>query len=167
MAGSSTANDNGPSAQVQASNLNGRRGKRKGTAFWLVFFALCVTTFLAALELVRPLFTVLPFSYKPSFQTSVSTALPTISHDLSLDTSFVWVGNAYSLASTACFPLSGALAQVWGRKSIMLGSIVLFAVGSALAGAAKNAAMIISGRSMCFRSQRMCMYRSESACCCL
>lgn len=67
---------------------------KKGLKFWLIVLSLCLSIFLSALEL-----------------TAVSTALPVIIHDLQ-GGDFVWVGTAYSLASTAFLPLSGGVAEV-------------------------------------------------------
>ncbi|TFY74418.1 hypothetical protein EWM64_g9593, partial [Hericium alpestre] len=104
-----------------------RRGK--GSAFWLTFAAIIMSIFLSALDL-----------------TAVSTALPTITKKLNGGSDFSWVGSAYALASTAVLPLSGKLADVFGRKPVMLASIVFFAVGSALAGAAQSMNMLIAAR---------------------
>lgn len=60
---------------------------------------------------------------------------------------FTWVGTAYTLSSTAFQPLSGALADIFGRRPCMLGALTLFALGSALCGAAKDMPMLIAGRS--------------------
>ena len=79
--------------------------------------------------------------------TSVSTALPTITRDLQL-TEFVWVGAAYALASAAWIPLCGNFAEIFGRRSTMIASVTLFAVGSAMCGAAKDSATIIAGRTV-------------------
>ncbi|KAG8899736.1 hypothetical protein FRB99_006465 [Tulasnella sp. 403] len=87
-----------------------------GLRFWLVFLSMMVSTVLSALDL-----------------TSVSTALPTIVDSLH-GTDFVWVGSAYTLGSTALLPMSGGLAQTFGRKPVVLGSLVLFALGSGLSG---------------------------------
>ncbi|KAJ6510795.1 MFS general substrate transporter [Mycena sanguinolenta] len=103
---------------------------RKGLAFWPIFLSLCISLFVSALEL-----------------TTVSTALPTISSNLRLsDSAFVWIGTAYSLASTAFLPLSGGLAEIFGRQHALLLSIGLFAVGSALCGAATDGSVLIAGR---------------------
>lgn len=106
-------------------------GTKKTTAFWLSFVAIIVSIFLSALDL-----------------TAVATALPTITEQLNGGDNFVWVGSAYALASTAILPLSGRLADIFGRKPIMLISIGFFAVGSALAGSAQNMNMMIAARTI-------------------
>ncbi|KAF7340868.1 MFS general substrate transporter [Mycena sanguinolenta] len=105
---------------------------RKGLTFWLIFLSLCISLFVSALEL-----------------TTVSTALPIISASLRLsDSAFVWIGTAYSLASTAFLPLSGGLAEIFGRQHALLLSIGLFAAGSALCGAATDGSVLIAGRAV-------------------
>ena len=108
----------------------GTRPPKRGLRFWIILFALCLTLFLSALEL-----------------TAVSTALPTIVAELN-GNDFVWVGAAYALASSAILPMTGGLAQLFGRKPAVLGSIAFFAVGSALCGAAHNMNMMIAGRTV-------------------
>ncbi|KAG8946150.1 hypothetical protein FRC04_012005 [Tulasnella sp. 424] len=98
--------------------------------FWLIFIALMVTSFLSAIDL-----------------TSVSTALPTIVEDLD-GTDFAWVGSAYALGSTAILPLIGGLAQIFGRRPIVIGSILFFALGSGLCGGANGMSMLIAGRTI-------------------
>lgn len=107
-------------------------GFKKGSAFWLTFLALIVSIFLSALDL-----------------TALGTALPTIVADLGGGEDFSWVGSAYALSSTAILPLSGSLADIFGRRPVMLGAIIFFALGSALNGAAQNMNMLIAGRSKC------------------
>ncbi|KAJ7644807.1 iron permease [Roridomyces roridus] len=104
----------------------------KSRAFWLSFLALMVSVFLSALDMA-----------------AVGTALPTIARALNDEKGeYIWVGTAYTRSSTAVIPLSGNLADVFGRKIIMLGSIAVFAVGSALAGAARNMDMMIAARGI-------------------
>lgn len=107
-----------------------RTKPKKGSAFWLSFVAVVMSIFLSALDL-----------------TAVATALPTITKDLNGGDDFTWVGSAYALSSTAILPLSGSLADIFGRKPIMLISIALFAIGSAIAGASQNMNMLIAARS--------------------
>ena len=78
-------------------------------------------------------------------QTATATALPTIVEELH-GTDFIWAGNAYLIASTAILPLVGNLASAFGRKPALLGSIIIFAISSTIAGAAKNMTMVIAGR---------------------
>ncbi|KAI0630968.1 iron permease [Trametes polyzona] len=103
----------------------------KGWRFWIIFVALCVSLFLTALDLA-----------------SVSTALPSIIHDLGGTDSFVWVSSAYTLACTAVLPMSGRLADLFGRQDVLLVGILFFGVGSAVAGAAKSMGMLIAGRTI-------------------
>lgn len=79
--------------------------------------------------------------------TGVAITLPTITEDLNGGDDFVWVGSAYSLASTAILPLTGGLADIFGRKPIIMIAVLLFSLGSALAGAAQNMNMMIGARS--------------------
>ncbi|KAJ7701234.1 iron permease [Mycena rosella] len=112
--------------------LESPKSTGKPRAFWLCFVAIMVAVFLSALDL-----------------TAIGTALPTIANALN-DTKgdYIWVGSAYALSSTAFIPLSGNLADVFGRKPIMLISITVFAIGSALAGASQNMPMMIGARSI-------------------
>lgn len=53
----------------------------------------------------------------PSIQTIVSTSLPTIVTDLhGTQDEYAWVPVAYLLTQTACQPLYGKLADIFGRK---------------------------------------------------
>src|ERR1700750_306191 len=67
-------------------------------------------------------------------QTIVATALPTIAGDLHGLSHLSWVVTAYILASTASTPLWGKLGDQYGRKIFFQASIVIFLIGSALAG---------------------------------
>ncbi|KAJ7165706.1 iron permease [Mycena crocata] len=105
----------------------GDRPPRKSRAFWMSFLAIMVATFLSALD-----------------QTAVGTALPTIAAALN-DTNgnYIWIGSAYAMSSTAFIPLSGSLANAFGRrqlirKPIILLCIAFFAIGSTLAGASQS-----------------------------
>lgn len=60
---------------------------------------------------------------------------------------FTWVGSAYALASTAFLPMSGGVAQIFGRKPVLLGFLTFFIVGSAICGASTSLNMLIAGRS--------------------
>jgi len=79
-------------------------------------------------------------------QTIVSTALPTIAKDLGGLSHLSWVFTAYMLASTVTVPLYGKLSDIYGRKWFLLGSIVIFLVGSMLAGTASSMLWLIIWR---------------------
>ncbi|KAI0324265.1 iron permease [Cubamyces sp. BRFM 1775] len=102
----------------------------KTASFWLSLLTITIATFLSALD-----------------TSAVSTALPTIVNHFQ-GQQFVWVGSAYTLAGVAILPLSGHLATLFGRRPILLSGLVLFAVGSALCGAATSMAMLIGGRTV-------------------
>ncbi|PCH33069.1 MFS multidrug transporter [Wolfiporia cocos MD-104 SS10] len=104
--------------------------RRKGKTFWMILLALVISFFMVVLE-----------------GAAVGNALPTIAGDLDIE-QFVWIGTAYGLASTALLPLSGGLAQIFGRRPVMLASLVVFAVGGAVSGAANGAGMLFAGRTV-------------------
>ncbi|KAJ6498325.1 major facilitator superfamily domain-containing protein [Mycena vulgaris] len=107
-----------------------RSTSTNGRNFWLVLTALLVSLFLAIME-----------SY------AVSTALPVIVEELQSD-DFLWVASAYGIASTVLLPLSGGLAEIFGRRPVILFSLALFAVGSVIGGAARNMNMLIAARTV-------------------
>ncbi|KAI8712877.1 MFS domain-containing protein [Fusarium sp. LHS14.1] len=80
--------------------------------------------------------------------TIVATAIPTISEDLQSSSGYVWIGASYVLANAACAPTWGTLSDIWGRKSILLATLIIFWVGSLLCGAAVNMTMLIVGRAV-------------------
>ncbi|OBZ69437.1 hypothetical protein A0H81_10667 [Grifola frondosa] len=78
---------------------------------------------------------------------ALTAALPRITNELQ-GTTFVWVGSAYALSGTACIPLSGGLAQLFGRRAVFLGALLIMALGSALCGAAQSMNFLIAGRAV-------------------
>ena len=83
----------------------------------------------------------------PCSQSAVSTALPTIINHFQ-GQQFVWIGSAYTLAGVAFLPLSGHFANLFGRRPILLAGLALFALGSALCGAAPTSSAFIGGRAL-------------------
>ena len=81
-------------------------------------------------------------------QTIVSTALPTIVGDLNGGSRIAWVITAYLLASTVSTPLWGKLGDQYGRKIFFQASIVIFLVGSILAGLSNSMIMLIAFRAV-------------------
>src|SRR5689334_18492135 len=87
----------------------------------LIFAALMLVLLLASLD-----------------QTIVSTALPTIVGDLGGLEHLSWVVTAYLLTSTVSTPIYGKLGDLFGRKRVLQGAILIFLAASALCGVAQN-----------------------------
>jgi EmrB/QacA subfamily drug resistance transporter len=80
--------------------------------------------------------------------TVVSTAMPTVIGDLGGIHHYSWVFTAYLLASTVTVPINGKLADLYGRKPVILLGIALFLVGSAASGAAQSMTELIVFRTL-------------------
>src|SRR5690349_12390624 len=81
-------------------------------------------------------------------QTIVSTALPTIVGELGGLEHLSWVVTAYLLAVTAVTPLYGKLGDLYGRKVVLQGALILFLIGSALCGLAQGMTELIAFRAV-------------------
>ena len=81
-------------------------------------------------------------------QTIVATALPTIASDLHGLSHLTWVVTAYLLASTASTPLWGKLGDQYGRKIFFQAAIVIFIIGSVLAGLSRDMLELIIFRAI-------------------
>jgi EmrB/QacA subfamily drug resistance transporter len=81
-------------------------------------------------------------------QTIVATALPTIVGDLGGLRQLSWVVTAYLLTSTVSVPLWGKVSDLYGRRRIFQAAILIFLVGSMLAGLSRNMAELIGFRAI-------------------
>ena len=81
-------------------------------------------------------------------QLVVSPAMPTIIAQLKGFEIYPWVVSAYLLASTVSTPIYGKLADLFGRKRILLFGLVLFSVGSMLSGTAQSMGQLIAMRTI-------------------
>lgn len=79
--------------------------------------------------------------------TILGTALPTIVGDLGGLQHLSWVVTAYMLATAASTPIWGKLGDLYGRKGMFMGSIVIFLAGSMLSGLAQNMDQLIGFRA--------------------
>lgn len=78
-----------------------------------------------------------------------AVALPSIVVDLSSWTQLrlaSWIINGYLLAYVVTMPLAGRLADQWGARRVFLAGLVLFTVGSVVAGRAQSIEELIAGR---------------------
>src|SRR5258708_14185886 len=96
-----------------------------------ILMSLLLTMFLAALD-----------------QTIVATALPTIGRQFGDVSSLSWVITAYLLASTAVAPVFGTLSDIYGRRVMIIASLVLFIAGSILCALAPNMPILILARGL-------------------
>lgn len=59
-----------------------------------------------------------------------------------------WTGTSFLLTSTVFQPVFGSFSDIFGRKSMIYVSLVLFAVGAIVAAVAKDFGVILVGRSI-------------------
>ncbi|MER5878515.1 MFS transporter [Streptomyces sp. NPDC001910] len=97
----------------------------------LVFCGLMLALLLAALE-----------------QMIVATALPRIVGELHGLDKMSWAITAYLLTSTVGLPVYGKLGDLFGRKGVFQFAIVVFVIGSALAGRAQTMDQLIAFRAV-------------------
>jgi EmrB/QacA subfamily drug resistance transporter len=81
-------------------------------------------------------------------QTIVATALPTIVADLGGAKHMAWVVTGYLLAETIAVVLVGKFGDLFGRKRIFMGSVLVFTLGSVFAGLAGDMTMLVIGRAV-------------------
>src|SRR5260370_24602809 len=80
--------------------------------------------------------------------TVVSTAMPPVVGDLGGIHLYSWVFTAYLLTSTVTVPLYGKLADLYGRKPVLLAGIAVFLVGSMASGLASSIGALIAFRAL-------------------
>jgi MFS family permease len=79
--------------------------------------------------------------------TVVNVALPHIRVDLGFSQAgLAWVVDAYVLTAGGLLLLGGRLADLLGRRRVFLCGVVMFAVASALSGAATGPGMLVGSR---------------------
>ncbi len=81
-------------------------------------------------------------------QTIVGTALPHIVANLGGLDHYAWVVTAYLLASTVSVPIYGKLSDIYGRRLFFITGMVIFLIGSALAGTSQNMTQLIIYRGI-------------------
>jgi EmrB/QacA subfamily drug resistance transporter len=80
--------------------------------------------------------------------TVIATAVPSVVSELGGFAEFPWLFSVYLLAQAVTVPVYGKLADVFGRKPVMLLGIGLFLVGSILCGSAWNMGALIAFRAV-------------------
>lgn len=80
--------------------------------------------------------------------TIVATAIPQIVGDLGGFSLFSWLFSIYLLIQTITIPVYGKLADIYGRKPIILFGIIVFMIGSAACGSAQTMITLILYRGV-------------------
>lgn len=80
--------------------------------------------------------------------TIVSTAIPQIVGDLGGFSLFSWVFSVYLLIQTVTIPLYGKLADMYGRKPVLLAGTIVFLIGSATCALSWNMYSLIAFRGL-------------------
>lgn len=80
--------------------------------------------------------------------TIVSTVIPQIVGDSGGFKKFSWVFSIYLLTQTASIPLYGKLADLYGRKLILLIGVTIFLLGSVASAASWNIDALIAFRGI-------------------
>jgi EmrB/QacA subfamily drug resistance transporter len=103
----------------------------RGSRLVFVIIALMASLLLAALD-----------------STIVSTAMKTIVGELQGVELYAWPFTIYMLCSTVIIPISGGLADIFGRKPVFLIGIFIFLAGSALCGLSGSMTSLILFRGL-------------------
>ncbi|POS78941.1 major facilitator superfamily transporter [Diaporthe helianthi] len=127
----SHAQDSSPAPAPDAGGARAPEDKRTALQTTLIMISLCLSVFLAALDV-----------------TIVTVAVPSISADFDSTAGYTWVGSAYLLANAAAAPSWGKISDIWGRKPVLLTAVGVFWVGSLLAGVSVSMGMLIVGRAV-------------------
>jgi EmrB/QacA subfamily drug resistance transporter len=96
---------------------------------WVIFIIIMILSLISAVD-----------------ATIITTSLPTIARDIGGSNQYVWVAQSYLFASTIPQPFYGQIANIFGRRNPLFVAIALFALGSGIAGGAKDVTTLIAGR---------------------
>ncbi|GKZ24060.1 hypothetical protein AbraIFM66951_010559 [Aspergillus brasiliensis] len=91
--------------------------------------SLCLSVLLSALDL-----------------TIITTTIPSIVSTFHSASGYTWIGGAYTLAYAAATPIWGTIADIWGRKPVILIAMGIFLAGSLLCALAPTMDVLLAGR---------------------
>ena len=99
---------------------------------WWTLAAMCFALFMIMLD-----------------NTVVNVALPSIQRDLHASiTSLEWTVNAYTLTFAVLLVTGGRLGDIFGRRTMFLFGLNVFAISSALIGLAPSQELLVAGRAV-------------------
>ena len=116
---------------MKKEHIESSQVRVSGTRLVLIIVSLMASLLLAALD-----------------STIVSTAMKTITGELQGMALYSWPFTIYMLCSTVIIPISGGMADIFGRKPIFLIGIFIFLAGSALCGFSQSMLWLILFRGV-------------------
>ena len=81
-------------------------------------------------------------------QTVIIPAVPAMAADLNAFGHLAWIVTAYLLTSTAATPIIGKLSDIWGRRALLVPSLILFILASLACGFAQTLPQLIVARAV-------------------
>ena len=104
----------------------------EGNRKWWTLAAMCFALFMIMLD-----------------NTVVNVALPSIQRDLHASiSSLEWTVNAYTLTFAVLLVTGGRLGDIFGRRTMFLFGVIVFALSSAFIGFAPNQEILVAGRAV-------------------
>src|SRR3954468_4319435 len=104
----------------------------EGNRKWWTLAAMCFALFMIILD-----------------NTVVNVALPSIQKDLGASISGLeWTVNAYTLSFAVLLITGGRLGDIFGRRRMFVGGVIVFAASSALIGLAPSQTLLVAGRAI-------------------
>src|SRR3954449_11081697 len=104
----------------------------EGNRKWWTLAAMCFALFMIMLD-----------------NTVVNVALPSIQKDLGANlSSLEWTVNAYTLSFAVLLVTGGRLGDIFGRRRMFVGGVIVFAASSGLIGLAPDQTLLIAGRAI-------------------
>ncbi|OJJ75245.1 hypothetical protein ASPBRDRAFT_119781 [Aspergillus brasiliensis CBS 101740] len=120
----STVNNDQPTNPLSTPTPNQTK-----TTITCTIASLCLSVLLSALDL-----------------TIITTAIPSIVSTFHSASGYTWIGGAYTLAYAAATPIWGTIADIWGRKLVILIAMGIFLAGSLLCALAPTMDVLLAGR---------------------
>jgi MFS family permease len=103
----------------------------KCLVYWLVILSLCLVGFTSLLD-----------------GSIIAIALLKISTALALEDKYIGISKTLVLAQTVVQLAFAQLCHIFGRRWLMIITVVIFALGSGITGAAKNTTTMIAARTV-------------------
>ncbi|KAF2014339.1 MFS general substrate transporter [Aaosphaeria arxii CBS 175.79] len=124
------ADADSPITALPVGPQNASPTPKKSWAFKVTILSLCLVSLVVTLD-----------------ATSIAIALPKIANELKTS-EYVWMANCFVLSQTVVQPPCAQLCNIFGRRWPMILSLTLFAIGSGIAGGARNVGALIAGRTI-------------------